>query len=235
MKTIKNSCVINVFTSDRYIHLLDGFTSLFNKYWGKEQQVFITGYNSPVNKLPENFFFTSVGSQDEYPWGKTVTEALRFSKSPYCIILFNDYWFSKPIDIDFINYTIKMMEDNKNLGKVHYERCNLMNVLDYNDKFHEVRQTSLYRTSLQPAIWRKEYLQKYLKNKYNPWEFERRGNVDAINDGTLILSSKVPYLVYMNIYLKGELNMNNIKKYIRDNADMELISKLKVDINEVAI
>ena len=52
---------IYISTSDKYVHLIEPFAFLFNKFWSSEQQVVVLGYNKPDFKLPKNFEFISMG------------------------------------------------------------------------------------------------------------------------------------------------------------------------------
>ena len=56
---------IYISTSDKYVHLIEPFAFLFNKFWSSEQQVVVLGYNKPDFKLPKNFEFISMGISNQ--------------------------------------------------------------------------------------------------------------------------------------------------------------------------
>ena len=71
----------------------------------------------------------------------------------------------------------------------------------YQDNVLSVTQDSIYRTSLQPSIWRKEYLLSKLKIGMTPWDFEL---VFPKNDGVKILTTKENHpLMFSHLFRKG--------------------------------
>ena len=48
---------IYIVTSDKYNHLLQIHSYLFNKFWGTDREVIVLGYKEPDFKLPSNFKF----------------------------------------------------------------------------------------------------------------------------------------------------------------------------------
>ena len=56
-----------VLTSDKYLHALQPFAWLFNKYWSSAQPVTVAGFTPPDFGLPDNFTFHSIGAFADYP------------------------------------------------------------------------------------------------------------------------------------------------------------------------
>jgi hypothetical protein len=89
-----------------------------------------------------------------------------------------------------------------------YAECDQLNII-------VSAQDTLYRSSLQAAIWRREYLDTMLKPGRSPWDFERLGMYEHMNDGKLILGSApqdqapVPYL---NVYGQGKVNWRELNR-----------------------
>ena len=54
---------VYVWTSNQLMHCLPAWCYLFNKFWGKEQEVRILGYDKPTFDLPDNFQYISLGKQ----------------------------------------------------------------------------------------------------------------------------------------------------------------------------
>jgi hypothetical protein len=75
-------------------------------------------------------------------------------------------------------------------------------------KIIESDQQARYRSSLQAAIWTRDYFVSVLKPNRSPWAFELLGMHEQMNDGRRILGvaradfTPVPYL---NVYQRGNV------------------------------
>ena len=76
-------------------------------------------------------------------------------------------------------------------------------VAELNNEFCDVNQISNYRSSLQSAIWNREYFLTILKPNQNPWTFETQ---HIKNDGARILTTTDNHpIMFSHIYIKGGL------------------------------
>jgi hypothetical protein len=76
-------------------------------------------------------------------------------------------------------------------------------------------QDAPYRSSLQAAIWKREYFSAMLQPGRSPWDFEERGMEEHMNDGKLILglaAADDPPVPYLNIYSKGKVNWSKLDR-----------------------
>ena len=99
-------------------------------------------------------------------------------------------------DIKYPHYTLKELEKNK---------------------IYQFEMSSEYLNSVQPGIWKLDYLKKVLKPKYSPWDFEIAGNdfasqqkgiilldrLDPIEDGNDIETKKILFRFYHNFIRMG--------------------------------
>lgn len=186
---------IIVTTSNNYLHLLKIFIYLFNKYWDKNVNVEIVGYNKPDFELPKNFNFVSLGIQDNDK--KSFTRDLRkyFANQDKWFIWLMEDTFIKEVNLNFLD-TLKVLTTlygSKEVGRINltnecikqeHENWGLIHSGYNNIKVYTNTQTSKYRLSTQPSIWNRDFLLKYMENDLDPWEFETQY---SNNDGYKIL------------------------------------------------
>lgn len=191
-------------TCDKYDHQLPAFAYLFNKYWGSDQTVVVCGYREP-SCLPTNFTFKSLGRLETTPWTTALRTIIEQETDKYFGVLLDDYWLYAPVHRTLVNELCEMLDkdiiakadlsnNTKNLG------C---------DKFKGYinyvvgLESAQYRSSLQPAIWRKDYFLKLLVPGRNIWQFEIDGMALARNDGCNIVANESTIYRYANVYYKG--------------------------------
>ncbi|HTD22068.1 MAG TPA: hypothetical protein VK738_05410 [Terriglobales bacterium] len=233
---------VYVTTSDWYNPLIPAFAHLFNRFWSPDQPVTILGYTAPGLEMPANFSFESLGAASEfgnevaewseqrrgrhfgelYPtprWSDSLKRWLARISDSYFALLQIDYFIYRPVNRQQVRvleqqiHTDNVMKVDLTLDRAYfahspYAECDQFNIV-------VSAQDALYRSSLQAAIWRSEYLDTMLKPGRSPWDFERLGMHEHLNDGKLILGSApqdqapVPYL---NVYGQGKVNWRELNR-----------------------
>ena len=231
-----------VTTSDWYNPIIPAFADLFNRYWSTAQDVTILGYTKPPFLLPPNFSFQSLGDPREfgndvtewsegrrgrhfgelYPtprWSDSVKRWIASVQHPYFILLQIDYFIHRPVNIGQVQRLACFFKD-RNVAKIdlsndRYHSPHAHYAFDGDARIIVSDQNARFRSSLQAAIWRRDYLDEMLKPNRSPWDFEHYGGYEHMNDGRLILGvaatehGPVPYL---NVYGGGRVNWNQLRK-----------------------
>lgn len=195
-----------VLTSNNYVHCLPGFSYLFNKFWDAGQPVQVVRYDVRPPKMPGNFTNFAIGPQDDYTWSSGLLKYLTYHQSPLILLMLEDYFIDKPVDKAAIKRLWKMMQDNPEIAKIDLSNDRLKVAhSDYdNGRLILSDENAVYQTSVQAAIWRVDYLKRFLDPLESPWQFERRGTkrvIKARKAGTFagkILGCKVPPVSYVN-------------------------------------
>jgi len=161
-------------TSNRYLHLIQVFTYLFNKYM-PGYKVTILGYQAPAS-LPDNFTFHSMGEQgDVSEWSTDIRKYVEGLDGWF--IWFMEDSFIRSFNESYFDTACAMMYPG--IGRI-----DLTNDISKRPHVtaHGVRWAkpdTKYRLSTQPSIWNKEFLLNYLTPGLTPWQFEC---LDAVND-----------------------------------------------------
>ena len=214
---------IYISTSDKYIHLIEIFQYLFNKFWNSEQKVTILGFEEPKFKLEKNFDFISLGKQTTTDdWCKDLTGFLESINDEYFIHAVEDQFIIRPVSEIMISKLINMMD--KDVGRIALETAAQTKPYKpfYSDDdifVIELDQMAQYRLSVCHSIWNKEYMLKYLKLNNTPWEFEL--DERPKNDGYKILGTKYDHPIYCTHSVrKGDIE--NLDFTINDGYDISI-------------
>ena len=176
---------IFLLTSDGYSHSVMGFSYLFNKYWGQDQEVIVAGYNKFPSNMPSNFIKHRIGRQEDYPvnkWSDGLIGLLHdFPEDDVFILMLEDYWLIEPVHVREVNmlvdymhqfrYVIKMdmyTDRRYAAGRQSYGMCGHIPLIksDYNSQYH---------ASLMVGAWNRDLMLKFLIPGESPWDVELSG------------------------------------------------------------
>jgi len=136
-------------------------------------------------------------------WSEVVGKFMAGLGEPYVLLMLDDYWVQE-VDaelLDMAETAIKISNASKvdvsgDRLQFPHETISPYLVASYTD--------ARYRTSLQAAIWRTEYLLNFCRTGWSPWDFEIKGSQVAMNDGALILGTTKPAVRYINVLRRGK-------------------------------
>lgn len=196
-----------VLTSNAYLQCLPPFAYLFNQFWGKEQAVKVVRYEVRPRNLPANFTNFAIGNQAEYTWSSGLLKYLEHHKGNLILLMLEDYFIDQTVNEIVMGWAWSYMLDHPEIAKIDLTNDRLKVAHTQYDKAMGLIQSdpdTQFQTSTQAAIWRVDYLKRFLDPDENPWQFERRGTKRVIRareagefDG-LILGFKNPPLSYIN-------------------------------------
>lgn len=215
---------IIVTTSDKYRHIIPIFCFLFNKYWGKQQEVEIVHYAPVPYPLPDNFKLVSLGEQIGGPENFSTDLRKYFEKQDQWFVwMMEDTFLRASVDIKSLGVLKSLCFDN--VGRINLSKETVkQKYYDYliscrGYDIFENTQTANYRLSTQPSIWNRDFLLKYLTPGLTPWKFETQS---AVNDGYRILgmdTAAVPH--------NEGVTKKNIYDYNFDRIPQEVVNEMK--------
>ena len=200
--------------------LIPGFSILYERYFQPNVETLIVSETETLD-IP-NYKFITPGKKQ---WGERIINALSETKTEYVFFVLDDYYLSQLLTNEYIEYLLKFM-DNHKVNKVtltpvpdfaKYEYLESVNTM------HKMSPNSPWLTSVQPAIWRKSELLKFLKPEYSPWNFEVKGSKEAKNNVENYFVAKLDKPIYFNMVRKGKqpspgweefLEQQNLTQYI---------------------
>lgn len=192
-------------TSNDYVNCMVPFAYLFNKYWSSSQPVTVPRYEIRPPKLPENFYKPSIGCQAFFTWSSGMAAFLNDYNSDLFILMLEDYFLYQPVDIEDIKQLWDFMESHQEIVKIDLSGDRLKYPHeDYLTNMIKSADDAPWQTSLQVAIWRKDFFLRFLDPDESAWEFEKEGTkriIEARKAGDfegIILGTKEPPLKYIN-------------------------------------
>ena len=184
---------ILVTTSNQQLQLLEPHAALFNRYW-PEQQVTILGFDTTnLPCLPDNFEYVSLGRQDDFDryWTDPLIPYVKGLDEDYFVLMMGDFLLTDYVEIE----KFKLLENEIKYGdadKVILDTHLSAYTVPYKPGIRELRQDAPYRTTLHPAMWKKEYFLKFLKPKLTAWQFETHNMSKSQHDKARILLPEMP-------------------------------------------
>lgn len=191
MTAIKDFQIV-VTTSDKSNWTLQTFAYLFNTYYSSGQNVHIICESIPEFKLSSNFILHQArvhGIKSGWPrqqWTNGLISYLESIKEQYVLIMLDDYWINRTVDIRGIGTLHEYMTLNKNVLRIDLtgDRLYAQGVEDVEAYGHYDLITahgSQYQMSLMPGLWNKKLLLEILQPNWTPWEVELSGT-SLVND-----------------------------------------------------
>ena len=200
-------------TCDSYLDLIPGFSILYERYFEPNIETLIVSETENLD-IPKYKFITPGKKQ----WGERIINALSETKTEYVFFVLDDYYLSQLLTNEYIEYLLKFM-DNRKVNKImlspvpdfaKYEYLESINTM------HKMSPTSPWLTSVQPAIWRKSELLKFLKPEYTPWNFEVEGSKEAKNNIENYFVAKLDKPIYFNMVRKGKQPSPGWEEFLKE-------------------
>lgn len=197
---MKNLTVV-IGSCDSYNNMWKNFDILFKRYWNLDTENIFVGetipipYDGYINVLPGT----------NLPWGQRILEGLKLVKTDYVCLLLEDYYLTENINGEFIKQHIDILEERK-ADKVMFATLSSpgnYNLIQLESDLFQFRTQSMYLNSVQPAIWKINYIKDVLKPDYSPWDFELKGNFYTSTLNPKILLKARENSVYFNYSRAG--------------------------------
>lgn len=198
---------IVVLTSNAYHACLIPFAHYWNRFAGAQRTVIVGCYDAPLPDLPENFEPLRIGRQDGYTFSGGLRLLVSLLNDPYVLLVLEDYFLTADVDWKRIDLACERMLAHRRIAKFdlsddrlkapHHGDGTAQGVILSDDD-------APYQTSLQAAIWRTDFLWRYLSVDEDAWAFEKYGTkrlIEARRSGAswdIVAGFSDPPLRYAN-------------------------------------
>lgn len=171
---MKDKLTVVIGSCDSYQSLWKNFDILYKRYWKLNTKNIFVGetielpYSGYENVLPGL----------NLPWGQRMLAGLEQVTTPYVCFLLEDYYLTELISEEFIQEHINLLEQ-LNAQKVMFDKIyppDVYSLTKLEEDIYQFDNHSMYLNSVQPAIWKTEYIKQVLHPSYSPWQFELDGN-----------------------------------------------------------
>ena len=188
-------------TCDSYNSLWRNFDILYKRYWKLNSTNLVIGESIPFPYTDYNTILPGLGLS----WGERMLIGINEIQTEYTCFILEDYYMTTEITDLFMQNRIDIM-NRYSADKIMFEITG--NGVEYKlshitETLYKLDTDSPYLNSVQPSIWRTEFLKKVMFNDYSPWDFELKGNQFTSNLNPTILLNAVPERIYFNYMRAG--------------------------------
>jgi|GEM_PF-1194958 len=167
-----NNFALIVLSCDKYSDTWDPFFKSFFSNWKdfSSKIYLVTNEKEIMNRKQIKVIKTG----PEYSWSSKVRKAIKEIDEQYVLVMLDDYFLTEEVNNDYFYSIIDLIMKNN----IDYISLVPSKTIKNDLTFLNIKRISnknLYGKTLQPSIWRKDYLLKCLfEDDFSPWEFENR-------------------------------------------------------------
>jgi len=188
----------------------------YNKFWKNDNIKVYLGANGENNLeyCPKDWIYINKGKDESF--SKSLISYLEEIEDEYFILMLDDFMILEKVDNNLIQKAFEFIKNNKGV----YLRLTPNPKGDYkiNEYFSKIDVLSRvpYITSLQMAIWKKDFLIDLLKYDFSPWEFEIKAGKtkEALQHSDKFYVTNFDFIKYTHFVEKGKF-YPFIKKYLK--------------------
>lgn len=205
-------------TSEKYHWALRPFCYLFNLFVSADQRVVVATDTIPTFDLPANFEVHSISNGFPLPkeqWSDGLIEAISHISTPYVLLLLEDYWLTRYVDIGAIPTLTQFCEIHPEIIRMDLTTDRQFNghAKDAGPWGHydlvETGPDAEYQMSLQAGIWNRDHLLSILRPGLSPWEVELHLSPALCERKDLrVFGTKQCPVRYINVSMNGKENQH---------------------------
>lgn len=182
-----NDVTIVVNTCDAYNDVWELFFCAFNEYWDDcEYDIVINTESKIYDNNNDIITHTFQHKPGQDLWGLRLQETLKSIKTPFVIMLYDDFILEGKVNTQEINKIVEWMKADDKICVFYW--CNLSSGTDLPCKYPDYQVVSTngdYRLNSVPAVWRKDKLLEFTGKNDSPWAWEYFGSYRTYNKDNL--------------------------------------------------
>ena len=173
----RNRVTLLVNSCDAYADLWQPFFTLLKRYFVPLPAEIL------LNTETKDFAFDGLNLRCVHStaptYGERMTDALREVKTEYTLLLLDDFFLRRPVDIARLADIVRWMDADRDIvyfnSDVTAAVCDLE--VDRYPGYRRLPAGNRYTLNLQAAVWRTAKFAAYWQHKVSPWDWEERCNV----------------------------------------------------------
>ena len=212
--------------------ILSASSFLIKKYIPNNFDIYFLNFGKPVD-LHHGTYLALADIQEggSNSWSKYLINFLSSIDDEYVIFTLDDYFLSKPLNLNSYNQIFNIMVHNKDvvcakLGYSPSDRPDSYKLIT--DKIFVLNQNANYSASTQYCIWNRNFLIEILKQVNTPWEFELNGSLYLNSSGKKVLGTIETVLLYPECSSISARHPEKINVFANNQKDIEELINLKI-------
>lgn len=197
---IKPDVTLLITSCDKYSYLWDNLATQVNKYWKVNSDKVIV---SETLQFKHAGFTTHICGNCS--WTDMLIKSLTQIKTEYVFLKMDDFFLYKKLDDGFITNATRFLRDEK-ANKLLFSPASTYYTLHHvSEDIFKFDDHSDYLTSLQPGLWRTDYLRECLVGGMNPWQFEVEGSNRMKGRDNRVYLYYTDHVAF-NVVVKGQID-----------------------------
>jgi len=203
---MNSDCTVLVTSCDAYRDVEGPFVQLFRKYWPDCPFELVVNGETGASCGFDRQILVGKGKT----WSQMLVDALELVRTPYVIMLMNDYYLESPVDTSLI---LKRLKEAKKADALNYRLCP--------DPPRAVKNTA-YSVSCKVGIWNREFLHDLAAKTKSAWEFERYGSFmfDESDKRPIMVTEKLEF-PFLDVVHKGYWEQCGVELLKREGIDYD--------------
>lgn len=178
---MEDYCVM-MLTCDKYSDIWPAYFGQIHKYWNDYNgSIFVnTEKKRDIGiECSNKIIFSKELYEWNTPWAYRLYRCLEQIEEEYVILLLDDFILTDYVDVAEINRCISYMKADKNIACFNYLPTPGKKITQEYSRYELTDRKMPFRINLQAALWRKDFLMKFIRKHENPWQFEYWGSIRA--------------------------------------------------------
>ena len=228
MKTEENELSIIVASCDAYSDLWHPFSALFRTYWSDCPFEVVLVTESEVVDKEKYVFDRVVACGRGMGWADRLTAGLNQVKTPYVIMLCDDYLLCDQVDTDKINGLLCLAKKYRagNLRMIQNPKHS--RVFSEAEDLGEYAKGTAYCVATQAGIWDVAFLKQLAKGYNSIWEFERLGSFQCVGLEQPILGTRRMAFPFEDAVHKGKWEEFGVRLCDRNGIEIDFSRRGKM-------
>lgn len=204
-KTQNGDCTVLVCSCDKYADLLPPFAALWRKFWPDcPFEVVLVTETAPADPLG---FDRVIACGTGGTWCERLVHALDQVRSPFILMLCDDYYLSQPVDTQLFLKRLDQIEryGANNLRLIPNPPPTPRNATRFEpaSDLYRYKPMTAYSVATQAGLWRRDFLKRLASGKASIWEFERYGSFDPVAAERPLLVTPTKEFPFLDAVHKG--------------------------------
>lgn len=202
----KPDYAVMVLSCDKNADLLPIFFTNFKKYWPQYTGDIFVNIETERNSIRgENIKYPSRKFSSSTAWSQRLYECLKEVPYDYVVLLLDDFVFSAYVDTSELDRVFDIMRADEDIACFNFQETykdKEDSEGEYFGRYYLKKKNAEFRINLQAALWKKDFLLKFIRKHENPWQFETWGSIRArrYKEKIFHIKKEAPHVFF---YLEG--------------------------------
>ena len=189
MDSLQALCTVLVSSCDGYEELWRPFFTLLHRQWPEmpfEAALCTESKNYTGPYAPQLCLHPQ---RPDVAWTTRLRQCLAQLKTPYVLLLLDDFFFTGPVDGERVVQCLRWMQQDADVACFSFYPTTGNLPADY-PGFEKRPQNGLYRFNAQAGLWRTAQLMEFLCEDEDAWQWENQGNLRSFSVTQAFYSEK---------------------------------------------